>query len=483
MKYKILGIVTMIAVLLISIIASLSNDGLLGRTHQHLEYKEKDICDDSSDEFCTHLPIIKLDTDGQEMLLIDTEYENGLLGTIPLDVNGKVDVIDNDKTNNHLADNPTLSVLSNMRIRGNSSKWYDKSSYKLSFINDDGSENKEVGLLGMEPHDEWALHGPYLDRTMIRNYLCLNISGQIMPYTPDVRFCELFLNGKYKGIYVAMETVARGEGRVEISRYDEGDIMSSYLLTLNWYNDNPNNIEPFTSYTKMMDFNANMRIMYPAEKLTDKTKERITQQVSYYEKTLYSFDYRDVIYGYKSFYDVNSFIDYAIINEFFQNTDAGNVSTFFYKDIGEKMHIGPVWDFDGAFNNNVEPSPDFSVVHSARFNMLLKDEYFVEKLIERYFELRKSVLSEEYLFNYIDESVEFLGPAVDRNFEVWENSFDYENMQEDIKLTTEWRNPKNHDESVEDLKEFIKNRGSWLDEHIEILRHYSHESVTKKFNH
>ena len=82
------------------------------------------------------------------------------------------------------------------------------------------------------------------------------------------------------------------------------------------------------------------------------------------------------------------------------------------------------------------------------------------------------------MLNYIDETVEWLGPAIDRNFEVWGYTFeDY------TPLYPSERNPENYDEAVEQLKTFIVERGAWMDENIEILKQYCHESKIKKFNH
>lgn len=483
MKYKVLSLLIVVFIFMFSLFMSRSDNELLNRTHQHLEYVDKVACNCDKNEFCTHLPIIKLDMNGQEPQFSYIEHENGISEEVFNVIKGAVEVIDNDKKYNHLADEPSLQVMSNIRIRGNTSKKHNKKNFKISFINADGSENKSMGLLGMEPHDEWALHGPYMDRSLIRNYMCMNIAGEIMPYTPDVRFCELFVDGEYRGIYLAMETIARGKGRVNIAPYKKRNNISSYILAVDWYGDGVDAIEPFTSYTKMIYYFTNTKIVYPGQKLTPEVKEYITQEVSSYEKSLYSFDYNDKEFGYKSFYDVDSFVDYAIINEFFKNRDAGNMSTYFYKDIGNKLCIGPVWDFNNALDNSTKLVPDFSIVHTTRYNMLIKDEDFVEKLIKRYHELRKTVLSEEYLLNYVDDTVEFLGPAIERNFEVWNDTFDYENMQLDIRLDYEWRNPKSYQEAIEFVKEFIKRRGSWLDEHIETLRQYSHESATKKNNH
>lgn len=54
----------------------------------------------------------------------------------------------------------------------------------------------------------------------------------------------------------------------------------------------------------------------------------------------------------------------------------------------------------------------------------MKDEDFVERVLDRYKELRQTYLSDEYLTNYIEETLAYLGPAIARNDEVWGFSYD-----------------------------------------------------------
>ena len=92
-----------------------------------------------------------------------------------------------------IRDRPDLESEILIRIRGNSSRRFDKKNYLIRFVNDDGSyAGHEV--MGMDAHYEWALHGPYLDTSLIRNYMWYNIAGEMMDYAPNVRFCELVLN-------------------------------------------------------------------------------------------------------------------------------------------------------------------------------------------------------------------------------------------------------------------------------------------------
>ena len=104
---------------------------------------------------------------------------------------------------------------------------------------------------------------------------------------------------------------------------------------------------------------------------------------------------------------------------------------------------------------------NFGLVNRAWFKMLIKDEYFVEKIIDRYKELRKDILSEESLLSFIDDTITYLGDSVDRNYEVWDYIFESHDL--DNVLIPFDRNPDNYDEAVQDLKDFLIRRGEWLD--------------------
>ena len=110
--------------------------------------------------------------------------------------------------------------------------------------------------------------------------------------------------------------------------------------------------------------------------------------------------------------------------------------------------------------------------------MLMKDENFTNLIIQRYHELRKTYLSEEYLYGYIDGCIEYLGDAVERNFDRWGYTF----YPEHDSLVPSERNSRSYGEAVEDMKEFIKARGEWMDENIETLKQYSEKSKIKKFD-
>lgn len=494
MKYKVIGVVVcVIAILLSVIIPAYCIPSENDRYQQHISatLRSDDEVDDGT--FNSHLPLIIITTDGTEIPgnpLIDPEtgervkdqYDH-MVWSLADDgqptIGAHIDVIDNEDVTNRPDDTPAISSDIRIRIRGNSSRLFDKKGYFIRLVT--GEENNNQPLLGMDAHSEWALHGPFLDKTLIRNYMCYNIAGQIMDYAPNVRFCEVLLDGEYQGVYVLTEIITAGkdEGeRLNIRVNKKHDTFSGYLLRLDRPDENAmKDANTFTQYT--LRTKEELKIMYPGTKnLTEEMAREISKDFSAFEKALYSYDYSDSKYGYKEFIDVENFADYFILNEISCNYDAGTLSTFMYKGIDGKFRLC-VWDFNNAFDNypeQAEPKSGFQLQNGIWYNMLFRDEDFVKEVIDRYRFLRKNVLSTEYLMNYIEDVTYYLGPAIDRNFEKWGYSFE-ENLLRPID-----RNPRSHYRARRQLEKFIEARLEWMDDNIESLLQYSKDSRNKKFN-
>ena len=366
-----------------TVVANSVNINEKNRIHQHLA-NTKEIKTDNVDEFNTHLPIVTIDTKG---LKIPGESRDG--STIKTDVK----IFDTqEQRNNYLSDTPALETIAVTRIRGASSRLFDKKNYLLKFINEDETKNKK-SVMGMGEHDEWVLHGPFLDKTLIRNYMWYNIGAEIMGYAPNTRFCELFINNEYKGLYVMMDSISVGEERIDISLAEDDDVVSSYIVRLDRGSTNPyRQVDNFTKYTLFIGERQAMDIIYPkVNENSLQLKEYIEKDISKFEKALYSFDYKE----YEKYINVDSFVDYFIINEFTQNYDAMNLSTYIYKDVRGKLSLC-MWDFNSAcdnYRNDTLTNFDFDFQNNLWYYMLLKDEEFVDKIVNRYKELRKTYLN------------------------------------------------------------------------------------------
>lgn len=486
MNYKRIGLLSCAGMLAVTFLLPLCLEKESTRYHQHLSAPTVPVSaeeESGSGTFSTHLPLIEIDTGGVKIpgrpILQDgirVGYETTADGSN--DILAHLSFVDTPHQMHCPGDLPTVKSDALIHIRGHSSRFFDKPSYAIRLQKSNG-ENNPQRLLGMDSHHEWVLHGPYLDKTLLQNYMWYNIAGELMDYAPNVRFCEVMLDGVYQGVYVLTERITAGKHcRLPLSASKKHNNFTGYLLRLDRGSSiEEQNIESFTSYTGRA--NTILNIEYPGMKnLTPTLRDSICRDFSRFEKSLYSFDYRDDTYGYLSQIDVDSFIDYFLLNELTCNYDAGSLSTYIYRDIDGIFRMC-VWDFNNACDNYqqgsmVEPQ-QFVLQNRLWFEMLMKDPEFTDRVISRYRALRESFFSDEYLENYMDGVVEYLGPAIERNYQVWGYSF---SPAYDLLIPSE-RNPRSYEEAVDNVKNFLRQRTAWMDKNIETLRQYSADSSTK----
>lgn len=428
-----------------------------------------------SGAFCSHLPLVILDTREQTLSQVE-------------EVVASLKVIDQDGGHNHLDSQPAFTTDTLIKIRGNSSTRFDKKQYRLTFVDDTPEQNqRNIQVMGMSRDAEWVLNGPFLDKTALRNYLMYNIAGELMDWAPNLRYCEVFMDGQYQGLYLMIEAVKVEEDRVDITRAMEGSPSTGYLVNRERAGDTAFALNNFATYAgKTLN---ELGIAYPGTKTRTETyAEYVRQDIGRFEKALYSLDYDTPGKSYEEYIDVESFIDYYLLNEFALNVDGGGLSTYAHKDVRGKLVMGPVWDFNNSFDNYEYYTLDmdeFYMVDKSWYVMLFRDEDFVEKTIARYHLLRQGILSDTNLYAIMDETIAFLGPAIVRNDAVWGYSYGdgwLDNFDMKAQPLTYDRNPVDYAHAVQQLKRVMASRGAFLDEYIRVLRQFSAESAVKEWN-
>lgn len=387
------------------------------------------------ESFASHLPIVVLDTGGVEPPIstyIDTEQQRyvDIEGLDPY-VNGSFTLIDGNAETNSLQDIPAVTSTMRIKRRGNSSMMYEKAQWMVKLVTDSG-QNNEVDLLGMGAEHEWILNGSMYDKSMLRNYLSYRIASQFIPYTPDSYFCEVLIkNGDtytYQGVYLLCESIKQGPDRVNITDFRATETFNSYLVRRDRLDDAAVTLD---NYGRLNGFSSEyMALLYPSKNtVTPNMVRYVEEDISAVERVIYSDDpaifatYPDVI-------DVGSFIDYFLFNEFFGSYDAGNFSTYFYKDLGGKLHMGPVWDLDGTMDNyrfEAFQVGDLAFQTKPWFDRLCQDKTFLEKMQARYIELRQDILSERNVISTIDAIIAHLGGAQKREWARWGHWYTTEN--------------------------------------------------------
>lgn len=483
MKTRAFYVASILAVLALCLGFSLleSRSGPL-RTHQHRTAPAAPAQPAAQGAFCTHLPILCLDTSGQKVpgSPIGREGQLIIVDTAPdgsASITGALRLIDGGEGENTPADAPILTASAALSYRGNSSRYFDKKSYSIKLVDEAGRDAPQP-LCGMEPHHEWILNGPFLDRSLLRNYLCMNIAGQIMEFAPDVRYCELFVDGEYQGLYLLMETISKGEGRIPLQTPERSSDVTGYIIRWDRVGKGDHELRNYTRYTFQAGVSA-LDVAYPGKnQITPGRMAYIEEDVSRMERALYSGHRTDPDAGGAAHLDYDSLAEYFIINEFFGNVDAGRFSTYYYKAARGKLKAC-VWDFNNACDNYLDypqAVSGFTLQNAPWFSMLLRDEAFVDKVVDKYRLLRRGALSDAYLQSYIDETLAFLGDAPSRNFEKWGYVFDLANFNDIHYLQPIERNHTSHEAAVAQLRGYLAARGAWLDAHIHVLYQHCHPS-------
>lgn len=370
-----------------------------------------------------------------------------------------------------------------IEVRGATSSGFPQKPFNVETRLADGSNNN-VAILGMPAENDWVLLSNYNDRSLIRNTLAFDLFRQMGHYSVRTALCEVFIDSSYRGIYVFGEKIKRDQGRVNIAKLlptdTQGDeLTGGYILQQNYWN-NQNSFQSNYSPIDHPGFDVHFLYHQPKpDELVPVQKQYIANYIDSLETALYSPDFADTATGYRKYLDVNSFIDYFIINELSRNNDGFKKSVFYHKNKfsnGGKLKAGPVWDFDWAwktlatcdlFSNNDGsgwahlindcPTDNYSTGWYIR---LMQDTLYNNQLRCIYEEYRTTILSEASINNYIDSVGQLVQNAQARHFQKWP-ILGMSGMAPEV-------NPiaTTYAAELDTLKVWIATRLAWLDANI-----------------
>ncbi len=411
----------------------------------------------------SNLPIIIIETDGIE--IVNEPKIMARMGIISND-NGARNKL-TDPFNNY---NGVIGI----ELHGQSSLGFEKKSYGVE-TRDSLGENLNVSLLGMPKENDWILHAPYSDKTLMRNALSYTLSAELGYYAPRVRFCELVLNDEYRGVYILTEKIKRDKNRVNVTKMlaqdiSEPTVSGGYIFKKDKTDAGDNIIQ--------LSRGLNLIITEP------KDDRIVPEQTSWLINHLNSFE--DVLYSggnYEDFIDVQSFVDNFLIVEFTKNIDGFRLSTYFHKDRNEKIVAAPVWDYNLSLGNADYNDgwtgvgwyyPIISGWGDPNWWMrLVEDQSFQNLLKARWTVLRANQFSEANIFSLIDDWTILLNEAQERNFNhysilghyVWPNPGFPESGSFGYNAPTS-NGPTTWAEEIAFMKNFIHERLIWMDENM-----------------
>ncbi|RZK78035.1 MAG: hypothetical protein EOO85_07305, partial [Pedobacter sp.] len=126
----------------------------------------------------------------------------------------------------------------------------------------------------------------------------------------------------------------------------------------------------------------------------------------------------------RKYFDVNSYVDYYIVNEVIGNPDAFRSTYLFKKRNDDKIYTGPIWDFDKAANNDNRLGDQVNGLMSNAafepkiwFKRFMMDQSFRQRIRNRWNELKPKI---QALPNEIAPLKKKLAVSQVRNFRRWD---------------------------------------------------------------
>lgn len=336
-----------------------------------------------------------------------------------------------------------------VRRHGNSTQQVDKRSYKLKL-------SESADLLGLGKGKNWVLLSNVFDKTLLRNRLMYDLAGEIgLAYSSKSTAVDVYLGNDYRGSYLLTEPAEIGSDRVDIHMAD-----NEFLLEL----EQPFRLpEGVLIRTPLLDiqFGIDGCDYLPADQ-----RDYLNNLFLKAETALTSHDRAAA----EQYFDIASFVDMYIVNEFSKNADTNIASTRFYVKDG-RIYAGPVWDFDMSCGNdctvadfrhkynNTQPSKtDGWYAAVLWYKEFAKCDWFDQLFAERYLELQPILLNlcedNELGQNRIDVLTSAMPDSINRNFSLWPvgtRAYHFERFPEST-----------YEGNVEFLRTWLKERNDWI---------------------
>lgn len=325
-----------------------------------------------------------------------------------------------------------------LKGRGNSTWIQPKKPYAIKL-------DKKAGMLGKPAHKRWVLLANYMDKSNLRTEAAMYLGRHTdMDYTPRTEFVELVLNGEYQGLYQLTEQMKIDENRVDAG--DDGFLLEVDVRA----GEDPEDVYFEVDYVAKPLVIKDPDVEYGSEdfEYIKSYIESVSSTIKKINDDNNNLDYLDLI-------DVESFIDWYLVNEITKNNDAHFYSScYMHLKRGDKLKMGPIWDFDLAIGNS--PSNDsenpkgFWIRSVTWFNSLFKSKDFVNRVKEKF---NKTYKTREKLYSYIREQRKHIQEANIGDELKWSRF----NVGSDSKAID-----AAFDENVEEIIDWLETRFIWM---------------------
>ena len=388
------------------------------------------------------IPILNISTFNQ---IIDKDFviknkmlvfDNNIIGETEKKVNLNLYDYNFQKNGSYVSN---FFTSGSAKIRGASSRAYLKKSYKLK-------TEKKSSVLGLSEDNDFVLDALYVDKSKVRNKLSSDIwnllnDNQNINNDLKSQFVDFYVDRDYYGLYVMKNNVD-----THVTNLSETGLIIKFID-----HSNSSIIDNliFENYYIVDDVFLNMKIKHYNKESFDIFIEKLRR---YYSSSM---DYNVI----DSIFDIDNYINYKIFVSLVSGND--NLSKNQYlslQDSNSKILITP-WDMDLTWGLNWSDDGDlhsiFSMDSSIDANWMNEnitknmDEKTLSLMKQRYWELRKNVITMDTINGYLDSYKELLvnSGAAKRDSECW---YEYD-VEFEIEQIREWARRR-----IEFLDEYFK---------------------------
>ncbi|WP_026473785.1 CotH kinase family protein [Alkaliflexus imshenetskii] len=339
-----------------------------------------------------------------------------------------------------------------IQYRGASSQSYPKKSMEIEFWTDNtGNTTQDYSLLGMVNDDDWNLQAMYNEPLRIRSKTnndlwrminTLHYQNQEPEAINGIRmkYVELFVNNEYRGLYCLGEKVNRKQ--LKLKKHN-GTIRGELYKGVSWGASTFKSIPPYDNNSLYW---SGFEYKHPDE---ETNWSNIYELVDF---VINSSD-NDFYNQYKERFELDNLVDYYIFLNLLRATDNTGKNLYIAKYNTNSKYFYVPWDLDGTFGiiwNGTKDNTTNDILTNGLYNRL-KFECsaggFLEKLKNRWNDLRSSVIAHESIMSLFSSNYNFL----ERN-----GIYDREKLA--------WTGYVHESNSLDYISSWLTNRLSYLDQ-------------------
>ena len=289
-------------------------------------------------------------------------------------------------------DNNNIDGYAKIKLQGSASLNFEKKNYTIDLYEDDNYKNKNNVHFGWGEHDKYTLKANWIDKTHSRNIVTANLAAELnekyglFSSTPnhgeiDGYPIEVYVNNDFFGLYTL--NIAKSDWMFGM---DKSNVHNILFSSEQWENQN--------LFKSKIEFDGTWDL-----EIGDDEGYAIKQLNKAVDFVMNSADV-DFRQNINSYFNLDNLLNYYALSEFAELVDNVGKNVLMASYDGDKW-LFALYDLDLSWGVWFDQSLNYEVSSGIEKNLLFQRlrENFPNELADRYFTLRKTMLTEENIMN------------------------------------------------------------------------------------